>query len=83
MAHLNPAKSIITKLGGAPAVAEITGKHPSRVYRWMMPKEAGGTGGLIPNKVALQILDAATARGIALDASEFLATPHPAEQEDA
>lgn len=83
MAQLNPAKSIISKLGGAPAVAEITGKHPSRVYRWMQPKEAGGTGGLIPNKEAMKILDAASKRGVALDPSEFFAVPREDEREDA
>lgn len=45
--HLEPARTVIAKIG-VDKVAEITGKHVSRVYRWMYPKSRGGTGGLIP-----------------------------------
>lgn len=71
-AHLEPAKSIIGKIG-IEKVAEITGKHPSRVYRWMYPKDRGGTGGLIPQSEAPTLLQYARANGIELSAEEFFA----------
>lgn len=68
--HLNPAKSVIGKIG-IDKVAEITGKHVSRVYRWMYPKERGGTGGLIPQADAPALLAYAKANGIKLSKGDF------------
>jgi hypothetical protein len=45
---LEPATSIIQKLGGISSVAKITGVHPSQVYNWRRPKKVGGTNGYIP-----------------------------------
>lgn len=78
-AHLEPAKSVIAKIG-IEKVAEITGKHVSRVYRWMYPKEKGGTGGFIPQTDAQAILGYARLNGIALSASEFLEPAAQPEQ---
>jgi hypothetical protein len=69
-AHLEPAKSIIAKIG-IEKVAEITGKHVSRVYRWMYPKERGGTGGLIPQTDAPTILKYARDNSIELSPADF------------
>lgn len=69
--HLDPAKSIIGKFGGPDPVARITGKHISRVYRWMHPKERGGTGGVIPQADAQKLLAHARSEGIDLDPREF------------
>lgn len=74
--HLDPARSVIAKIG-IEKVAEVTGKHVSRVYRWMHPKERGGTGGVIPHAAAAALLSYARENGIPLTASEFL-EPHPA-----
>ncbi|GAA4169278.1 hypothetical protein GCM10023069_25580 [Shinella granuli] len=68
--HLDPAKSIIAKIG-IEKVSEITGKHVSRVYRWMYPKERGGTGGLIPQSEAPALLSYAKANDIELSPAEF------------
>lgn len=52
--RLDPARSVIAVFGdgdvteGIKAVAAITGKHQSRVLRWMYSKDKGGTGGQIP-----------------------------------
>lgn len=53
--YLDPAYSLIKaaaengSLGrGIDAVAEIVGRNRTNVYRWMIPTERGGTGGLIP-----------------------------------
>lgn len=70
--HLDPAKSIIAKIGGVDVVASVTGKHISRVYRWMYPKERGGTGGLIPQVEAIKLLSHARSNSIDLDAEEIL-----------
>jgi hypothetical protein len=69
-AHLEPAKSIIAKIG-IEKVAEITGKHVSRVYRWMYPKERGGTGGLIPQTDAPTILKYARDNSIELSPADL------------
>lgn len=58
-------------MGGADVVASITGKHVSRVYRWMQPKRKGGTGGVIPHEDAQKLLTDAAERGLPLAASDF------------
>lgn len=75
--HLEPAKSIISKIG-IEKVSEITGKHVSRVYRWMYPKERGGTGGMIPQGEAPALLAYAKANEIDVSADDFFAVPETA-----
>lgn len=53
--HLDPAKSIIDKIG-IETMHAVTGKHVSRIYRWMYSKERGGTGGIIPQADAASVL---------------------------
>lgn len=69
---LEPAYSIVHKLGGATKVANIVGKHRTRIYKWMNPREAGGSDGQIPFRYAPALIAAAKARGIALSAEDFL-----------
>lgn len=76
--HLNPAKAIIAKIG-IDKTAELTGKHVSRVYRWMYPKERGGTGGLIPQADQPVILQYAISNGIELSHADFFPAPTPKE----
>lgn len=68
--HLDPARSVIAKIG-IEKVSEITGKHVSRVYRWMYPKGRGGTGGLIPQADQPAILSYANENGIELTERDF------------
>lgn len=68
--HLEPAKSVIAKVG-IDNVARVTGKHVSRVYRWMYPKDRGGTGGLIPQEAQPAILGFAEDNGIELTERDF------------
>jgi hypothetical protein len=75
--QLDPARSIIASLGGPDAVRGITGRHLSRIYRWMYPKEAGGSGGLIPLTEARKLIDAARERGVPLTADDFLPREAP------
>jgi hypothetical protein len=69
--QLEPALSVITALGGFDKVAEITGKHISRVYRWTYPKERGGTGGFIPQSDANVLLRYARENSIGLSPGQF------------
>lgn len=69
---MEPAASIIGKLGGDTAVAAIAGVHRTRVANWKRPKEAGGTGGMIPFKHAKVLISAAKERGVTLSAEDFL-----------
>jgi hypothetical protein len=73
--HLEPAKSIIEQCGGPEVVASRTNRDPSRVYRWMHPKDKGGTGGTIPFKLVPTLIAAAAERGIVLTADDFLPAP--------
>lgn len=68
---LEPARSVISKLGGVSVVTDVTGKHVSRVYRWMSPKDKGGTDGLIPQPDAAKLLRFAEANDIELTAADF------------
>lgn len=79
--QLNPAKSIIDRFGGPAAVAAITGRHISRVYRWALPRDRGGTGGAIPIPEARKLLEAGKDSGIPVSAADFLAEPSPAPEE--
>lgn len=82
--HLEPARTVIAKIG-VDKVAEITGKHVSRVYRWMYPKSRGGTGGFIPQGDVPGLLRHARENGIELSAEDFLPAdaPPPTTQEAA
>lgn len=54
--ELEPAATVVFRLGGVAAVADATGVHWSRVYSWMSPKAIGGTGGLIPHRHHAKLL---------------------------
>lgn len=70
--YLEPAKTIIEAFGGVNAVAGITKRHVSRVYRWQMPKEAGGTDGNIPRSAAVKLLKHARENRVNITAEAFL-----------
>jgi hypothetical protein len=72
---MEPAASIIAKLGGDTAVAAITGVHRTRVANWKRAKESGGTGGMIPFRHVPKLRDAAQRSDIALTAGDFLPAP--------
>lgn len=75
---MEPAQTIVRKLGGPNAVADITGVHRTRVSNWMRPKEAGGTGGTIPFKHVPALIAAAKDAGVELQADDFLPALVPA-----
>jgi hypothetical protein len=65
-----PAKSIVSKIG-VKNCAVATGKSVARVYRWMAPKSAGGTGGRIHLRDASRLIAFAQRNGIQLAHDEF------------
>lgn len=69
---MEPARTIINRLGGPNKVAEITGVHRTRVSNWARNKDAGGTGGVIPFKHVPALLAAAKDASIELTADDFL-----------
>ncbi len=71
MPLMEPARSIIQKLGGESVVAELTGTAYTAPYRWQHPREKGGTGGMIPQKHIPVLLKFAMDHHIPLSASEF------------
>jgi len=72
MRFMEPAQSIITKLGGPSVVAREVGVHRTRVSNWSRPREKGGTGGLVPQKHHRALLDLAQQQGVELSAADFL-----------
>lgn len=73
---MEPAKTIIKRLGGEATVSGITGTAFTAPYRWQHPKEKGGTGGLIPQRHHRALLEYAKQNEIGLRADDFL---EPAE----
>lgn len=70
---MKPASDIIQKCGGDQIVAAWLGLHRTRVLRFRRPKEAGGTGGLIPARHQSRLLSEAQRHGIDLRPSDFFA----------
>lgn len=80
---MEPAHSIIQRLGGPAAVSARLGTSYTAPYRWQHPLEKGGTGGLIPQKHHRSLLALAAELGVELSADDFLAPLEPAEAEAA
>jgi hypothetical protein len=69
---MEPAASIIRKLGGEKFVATVLGTAFTAPYRWQHPREKGGTGGLIPQRHHVALLAHARQRQVRLSAEDFL-----------
>lgn len=69
---MEPAQSIIHKLGGEAAVSAITKTASTAPYRWQYPRDKGGTGGRIPQRYHPVLLNYAQEHAIALSAEDFL-----------
>lgn len=69
---MEPARSIIKRLGGASKVAAAAGVHRTRVYSWMSPKSAGGSDGRIPLNHWEPLLVFAAGKGISLELADFM-----------
>lgn len=69
--HLDPAASIIRRLGGVDIVARERKVDRTRVFRWMYPVERGGTGGVIPPRHIIPLMEFAEKRGKRLRRADF------------
>lgn len=82
---MEPAQTIIRKLGGPSAVANLVGIHRTRVSSWQRAQARGGTGGRVPQGHIPTLLQAARERGVDLSADDFLppdASPPTAPQSE-
>jgi hypothetical protein len=70
---MEPAQTIIAKLGGPGIVAGVVKVHRTRVSNWKRPRKRGGTNGVIPQRHHRSLLDYAAERSIELHAEDFLA----------
>jgi len=69
--YLEPAASVIEKLGGLDEAAEAARVHKSQPTRWRSPVSKGGTGGLIPAKRQQLMLAWAREKGLPLRPEDF------------
>lgn len=74
-AGMEPAASIIKKLGGVEDAARDLGVHRTRVFSWMRDAAAGGTGGRIPQRHFPTILDLSAKRGLGITAESLITAP--------
>lgn len=68
---MDPARSIIERLGGAAVVARITGTSYTAPYRWQHSREKGGTNGLIPQKYHRTLIEYGRSIGECLSYGDF------------
>lgn len=69
---MEPAITIITRLGGPTEVARVLGVHRTRVSNWKRARAVGGTNGMIPQKHIPALLRLASTKGVDLSATDFL-----------
>ena len=65
------AQRIVDKFGGPRRLAYAAGLEPSRVYRWLYPKDRGGTGGIIPSSAVSLVQVAALMANVELTAEDW------------
>lgn len=69
------AEDIISRFGGAYALAKILNIDVAWVYRWTYPKSRRGTGGRIPSEHHTTLLIKAPQLGVDLNPSDFFDLP--------
>jgi hypothetical protein len=70
---LNPAYTVVERLGGKSTVAQTLGLSKAQMTRWCSPTDAGGTGGVIPQKYWGTLLDMAKQQRVRLTLKELAA----------
>lgn len=70
---LDPAYTVVERLGGKSAVAQQLGLSKAQMTRWCAPADAGGTGGVIPQKYWPQLLQMARLQKVRLTVKELAA----------
>lgn len=69
---MSAAQRVIIAFGGATELADAAKIDKSSVYRWLYPKEKGGTNGAIPHANHGKILAAAEAIGLGVTRSDLV-----------
>lgn len=75
MRRMEPAASIIKKLGGHVAVSTYLKTAKNAPYRWTYSKERGGTGGVIPHWHHDDLLKMAADLGIPMSRADLVEMP--------
>lgn len=75
---MEPAKTIIKRLGGPTVVAREIGLSRVTVSRWQAEKEKGGTNGNIPYAHIQKLYSLAAKKGVELDPADFMPTANTA-----
>lgn len=70
---MDPAYTVIEKLGGKSTVAEQLGLSKAQMTRWCAPADAGGTGGVIPQKYWAQLMQMARLQRVRITLKELAA----------
>lgn len=65
------AKAVIEKCGGVRAVSAITGLSESSIYKWTYSAQKGGTGGLVPSRAQVALIEAAKRGEVDLKPEDF------------
>ena len=68
---MEPATTLIAKLGGVKVVSQITGTALTAPYRWQQPREKGGTNGRIPQAHISVLIVYARQNEIAISLEDF------------
>lgn len=71
---MEPAQTIIAKLGGVNAVSKITGVHRTRVFAWKRSRATGGTDGRIPQSHIETMIAFARENSLELKLEDFFST---------
>lgn len=71
MKHLSPAEYVIHVLGGTAEVGRVLGRTRQAVSLWKTKKTRGGTGGRIPPKCQVLLLDYAYKNAVDIRPEDF------------
>jgi hypothetical protein len=70
--HMQPATTVIARLGGPRKVAKLANTTPTVPYHWRLPVARHGTDGRIPQRYHRLLLAYAKAHRIPLTAADLL-----------
>lgn len=68
---MEPASTIIKRLGGEARASQITGTSAATPYKWQYPRSAKGTGGTIPLRHHRAILEYSKAHRLGITAEDL------------
>jgi len=69
---MEPARTIIEKLGGPTKISHKINVSRTHIYKWTYPRDKGGTGGTIPYWQIPKLLEMANSEGVTLSEYDFV-----------